>query len=181
MSVALPRGVALTCVDMETMPDDGHRYELIDGTLVVTPAPIIRHEVATVGLLSVLRAARPAGLSVLTAPVDFRRDPDIWLQPDLMVVEADQTAGAYITRPPVLVAEIMSPSSRAMDLGSKRLTYARLGVPDYWIVDPDEPSVLFLTLEAGDYREIGRVVGDEAYDATRPYPVTIVASQLLIP
>lgn len=88
---------------------------------------------------------------------------------------------AYLSEPPVLVVEVLSESTRAHDLGSKRLTYAELGVPDYWVVDLEEPSVVFLALDAGAYAEAGRAVGDEAVAVSRPYEVTITAAELLVP
>ena len=179
--MALPRSVALTFEDMEALPDDGHRYELIHGSLLVTPAPTGPHEVATVALLSVLRAARPPGLSVLTAPIDLRQPPGTWLQPDLVVVTAEQALGPYLTEPPVLVVEILSESTRAQDLGSKRLTYAEVGVADYWVVDLEEPRVAFLALEGDAYADAGAAVGPEPVAVERPYPVTITASDLLVP
>ena len=63
----LPRGRALTVADLETMPDDGHRYELIDGALIVTPAPSPRHQRVSRNLLMALHAACPATLEVLCA------------------------------------------------------------------------------------------------------------------
>lgn len=179
--MALPRSTPLTFEDMEAMPDDGRRYELIHGSLLVTPAPTGPHQVAGAALLSVLRAARPAGLSVLLAPIDLRRPPGIWLQPDLVVVTVDQAMQAFLTVPPLLVVEILSESTRAQDLGSKRLTYAELGIPGYWVVDLEEPSVLLLTLDAGAYREVARPVGSETITVERPFPVSFTPAELLIP
>jgi len=81
----LPRGQAYTRADLETMPDDGHRYEIVDGTLVVTPAPSLRHQIAVVNLVLVLSAACTDGLRVLTAPFDVALATDTVMQPDVVV------------------------------------------------------------------------------------------------
>ena len=79
----LPRGRPLTAADLETMPDDGHRYELIDGTLVVTPAPLMRHQLVSSNLHLLLGGSCPPDLRVLAAPTDVRFAADTVLQPDL--------------------------------------------------------------------------------------------------
>lgn len=94
----LPRGRALTRDDLDAMPDDGHRYELIDGILVVSPVPRIRHQDVVAEVYVLLRAACPVELKVLFAPVDVALSEDTVMQPDLLVAgRADFTAA--ICRP----------------------------------------------------------------------------------
>ncbi len=81
----LPRGRALTRRDLERMPDDGHRYELVDGSLIVTPAPSPRHQAVLARLYGTLAAHCPADLQVLFAPLDVALADDTVLQPDLLV------------------------------------------------------------------------------------------------
>ena len=81
----LPQSRPLTARDLAAMPDDGHRYEIVDGTLVVTPAPSWRHQRAVVRLVTALAGAAPADLEVLTAPFDVRLADDTVLQPDVLV------------------------------------------------------------------------------------------------
>ena len=81
--MALPWGVPLTEDDLATMPDDGHRYELLDGVLVVTPAPSLNHQLCVASLLMILRGARPPGQVVLTAPFDVRLSRLTVVEPDL--------------------------------------------------------------------------------------------------
>jgi Putative restriction endonuclease len=76
----LPRGRALTRSDLEQMPDDGHRYELVDGTLIVTPAPSPRHQRAVARLHLLLSRGCPADLEVLFAPLDVALTDDTALQ-----------------------------------------------------------------------------------------------------
>ena len=81
----LPQSRPLTRDDLETMPDDGHRYELLDGILIVSPAPRPRHQESVASLLVVLRQAAPRDLLVLTAPLDVALTNDTVLQPDVLV------------------------------------------------------------------------------------------------
>jgi hypothetical protein len=76
-----------------------------------------------------------------------------------------------LDRTPLLLVEVGSRATRLLDMGTKRLAYEAAGVPEYWLVDPDEPSLTVLRLVEGHYEEVGRVSGDERYDATYPFPV----------
>ncbi|MPZ60357.1 MAG: hypothetical protein GEU93_03480 [Propionibacteriales bacterium] len=79
----LPRSRPLTRADLDAMPDDGHRYELIDGALIVTPAPAHRHQRGVLELAVLLRAACPAEMEVLIAPFDVALADDTVMQPDV--------------------------------------------------------------------------------------------------
>lgn len=83
--ITLPRGEPLTRDELAQVPDDGHRYELVDGTLIVTPAPTPRHQIAVVNLVIALSAGCRSDLRALTAPVDVALSEDTVLQPDLLV------------------------------------------------------------------------------------------------
>jgi Uma2 family endonuclease len=83
-----------------------------------------------------------------------------------------------LERTPLLLVEVGSRSTRLVDLGTKRLAYEAAGVPEYWLVDPDGPSLTVLRLVDGRYEEAAKVTDDEPYVATYPFPVTIVASRL---
>lgn len=75
---------------------------------------------------------------------------------------------------------MLSPSGRLIDLNLKRAAYERMGTRSYWIVDPDLPDLTVLELDAnGRYQEVIRVVGDEVFDALRPFPVRVVPAELL--
>lgn len=182
MGLALPAGGPLTYDDLEEMPDDGRRYELVDGILIVTPAPAVPHQVVVAALYRVLRAARPSEVAVLTAPVDFVPEPTTVLEPDVLVFAADQAGAARLVDPPRLVAEVLSPGTRRYDLGTKRLAYAGARVPAYWIVDPVPPVELTVLHLVGEvYEEVARIRGDERYQAPAglPFPVTVVPVTLL--
>jgi len=172
-------GEPLTEADLAAMPDDGHRYELIDGALVVTPAPNVRHQTCVTALLVLLQAARRDEHRVFAAPLDVRLSELTVVEPDVLVARRSDLTEARVEGPPVLAVEILSASTRKIDLGTKRLTYEAAGVPAYWLVDPDVPSLTVLHLEQGRYVEHATVTGDEAYEAELPFPVTVVPAALL--
>ena len=86
-----------TVDDLETLPDDGLRYELLDGTLIVSPAPVPRHQRAIVRLVLLLSAACPADHEVFVAPLDWQPDRRTSLEPDLLVVRKDRIGEKNIT------------------------------------------------------------------------------------
>jgi Uma2 family endonuclease len=175
----LPRSRSLTRRDLDSMPDDGHRYELIDGCLVVTPAPTPRHQIAVVGLWKVLNAGCPAHMRVLVAPLDVVLADDTVVQPDVLVARRVDFTERDLPVAPLLAIEVVSPSTRRIDVSLKRARYAAAGCPSYWVVDPDRPSLTAWDLQKGRYVEAAHVEGDAEYTAELPYPVTIRPRRLL--
>lgn len=175
----LPRGRALTVADLETMPDDGHRYELVDGALLVTPAPSVRHQRVSTRLLVLLHASCPADLEVFAAPLDVILSANTGVQPDLLVARREDLTEKNLPAAPMLAVEILSPSSRLVDLSLKKAAYERAAIPSYWVVDPVEPRLTAWNLRDGAYVEVADVAGDEAWTAQAPYAVTVVPSALL--
>lgn len=176
----LPQSRPLTRTDLQAMPDDGHRYELIDGTLVVSPAPSFRHQRAVGKLHLLLEAGCPEGLIVMLAPFAVGLADDTEVQPDLLVAPRSAfTARDLPGPPPLLAVEVLSPSTRRIDLLLKRDRLQAAGVGSYWLIDPDAPSVTVLEERDGCYEQVAHVVGDEAVEVAQPYPVRLVASALL--
>jgi Uma2 family endonuclease len=174
----LPFGRPLTRADLESMPDDGHRYELIDGVLIVSPSPRHRHQTVVGNLYLLLRATCPPDLQVILAPFAVALADDTEVQPDLLVAPRSQFADKELPGGPLLAIEVLSPSTRRVDLLLKRDRLQSAGVPSYWLVDPDALTVTILELVGGQYEELAVVAGDAAYDVQRPFPVQIVASRL---
>ena len=127
--------------DLTAMPDDGRRYEIHGGELVVVPAPVLRHQFAAMEIFAVLDdyRRRSGGLAV-AAPFDVVFDEHDVVQPDvvffraarLRLLDPDGPARAA----PDLVVEVLSPASAHSDRGRKMGIFARHAVPEYWIVDP---------------------------------------------
>jgi len=176
---ALPFARPLTRADLELMPDDGHRYELIDGTLVVSPAPRHGHQTVVGNLYLVLRAACPSDLQVILAPFAVALADDTEVQPDLLVAPRAQFTDRDLPGAPLLAVEVLSPSTRRIDLLLKRDRLQSAGVPSYWLVDPDEPAVTVLELRDGTYVEAGTAAGSQALDVRLPFPVELVPALLL--
>ncbi len=155
----------LTYDDLCQIPDDGHRYEIIDGELLVSPSPARRHQ-KVAGRLHLLIGnlieANGAG-EVYFAPVDVRLTPHDVVQPDLLFIRADRRgiyqASGVVEGPPDLVVEILSPATRTVDQVRKAALYARAGVPEYWIVDPDGEELVPQRLVDGQYERISPVEG----------------------
>lgn len=151
----------LTVADLEAMPDDGRRYELIGGAIVMTPAPGVEHQRVSRRLQRLLEEAWPQ-MEVFNAPVDLDLPAGQRVQPDLVVVERGRT-GPRLELPVALVLEIVSPGSATNDRVTKAATYAAAGIPAYWIVDPDRALVTCLSGHGGDYAVVaeGTVVDVE--------------------
>jgi Uma2 family endonuclease len=175
----LPRSRPLTRADVETMPDDGHRYELVDGTLVVTPAPSRQHQRAVRNLVVVLTQACPGAFEVLPAPFDVALSDDTVLQPDVLVARRTDFTDRGLPTAPLVAIEVLSASTRRIDLMLKRSRYEAAGCPSYWVIDPDEPSLTAWQLRGGEYVEVAHVVGDQEFEAVTPYPVRIIPARLV--
>ncbi len=126
--------------DYVHIPSDGKRYELLEGDLYVTPAPSPLHQRVSKRLQRMLEAYfEAAGQGeVFNAPIDVILTTQDVVQPDLVVVtNAEQISTRGIEGPPLLLVEVLSPSTREYDRTAKATRYATLGVRHYWIVDPD--------------------------------------------
>lgn len=174
----LPFGRPLTRADLERLPDDGHRYELIDGMLLVSPSPRPRHQLVVGRLHLLLSAACPPDLYVVLAPLAVALSDDTELQPDLLVAPRDQFNDKELPGAPLLSVEVLSPSTRRVDLLLKRDRLQAAGVPSYWIVDPDELSITVLELEAGGYQEVALIAGSHRHALTRPFPIALAGDDL---
>lgn len=174
----------LTYDDYLKLPDDGQRYEIIDGELYVSPAPNIKHQTVSINLSTVLNVhVRAERLGrVLAAPTDVRFLEHSTVQPDLLYVS--EARRSIITRqnvagPPDLVIEIMSPPSTEMDLQIKRELYARHGVPHYWIAHPQEEWLRAYALGSdGQYELVAEGHGDMLFSAP-PFPDLTIPLEML--
>jgi Uma2 family endonuclease len=176
----LPHGRALTRADLDTMPDDGHRYELIDGSLVVSPGPTPRHQLAVTRLVLTLAGAAPDGIDVLAARLDVALSDSTVLQPDVVVAPRSAFGERDLPTAPLLAVEVLSPSTRLIDLNTKRIAYEEAGCASYWVVDPAVPSLVAWELVGSRYVEVAHVVGDEPAELDLPFPVVVTPSAMVV-
>jgi Uma2 family endonuclease len=149
MLMSLP-GHRFTYADYCLLPEE-KRYELVEGDLLLTPAPNVRHQMIVAALLARMYVfADSHGLGwVLAAPTDVILSDENVVQPDILFVAANRvgimkpTGGVHGA--PDLVVEILSPSNPARDRVLKRKLYSKYGVREYWIIDPQGQTVEVLT------------------------------------
>lgn len=175
----LPQSRPFTRADLDAMPDDGHRHELIDGALIVTPAPGRWHQTAVGELFVLLRAACPPDLQVMLAPFDVVLAVDTVVEPDLLVARRSDLTDRDLPAAPLLAVEVLSPSTRHLDLSLKRARYEVAGVRSYWVIDPLEPSLRAWNLVQGEYVEQAHVAGDHLFVAGTPVPVEFAPAALV--
>jgi Uma2 family endonuclease len=141
MAVSVPR---YTVNDLERFPDDGTRYELLGGFLLVTPAPRLAHQAVAARLTTLLTLALGlAGPGIVVGHGAVQRLPMTELQPDVLVIPSRfglMSKWSEITEH-WLAVEILSPASRVYDRDFKRAAYFTLGVKEVWLVDLDDRSV----------------------------------------
>lgn len=130
---------------VRALPDDGNRYETVHGELLVTPAPRAWHQELVGRLAFALRMymREAPAFHMFTSPADISWGPDILVQPDLFVVPIAEARAMDWTRFRNLVftIEVLSPSTARYDRFTKRRLYQSVGIPHYWIVDPEAHSV----------------------------------------
>jgi len=147
-----------TLEELDSLPDDGNKYELIHGELFVTPAPSNEHEEIAARLARILdRYVEANGLGYVYRPRAVIQHQGSQVEPDMMVRRPLPHSGKgwADAPPPILVVEIVSPTTRRRDREHKRDFYIDdVAVPEYWIVDPDRREVV--VVKPGVANEIAR-------------------------
>jgi Uma2 family endonuclease len=182
----IPKGkIVLTYEDYVLLPNDGKRYEILDGELTVTPAPSTKHQAASVNLLVLLSQyikERDLG-KLFHAPIDLILESTSVLQPDLVFVSKARQhiiTERAIEGVPDLVVEILSPTTSRTDRVTKAQIYARHSVPTYWIVDPEQEALEIYLLEADGYRLAVTLQGTTPMAAPPFTELEIVARDVFI-
>jgi len=161
-----PQQGSWTYTDYAALPDDGRRYEIVNGVLLMAPSPSGSHQDTVGEIFSYLRThVKLAGLGLVRlAPFDVELSPQDVFQPDILVVlnaHLDKVLEKKVVGAPDLVVEVASPGTAAFDRLTKYDVYARAGVPEYWIVNPERRTVEVLVLEGGKYHSRGIFRGQQ--------------------
>jgi Uma2 family endonuclease len=166
-----------TVEELDRLPNDARRYELLDGVLVVSPRPTTIHQAVLGRLHGLLSSVSPDDFLVVPEPA-LQLSAKTEFAPDLVVVPIDDVGDSKFTKPPLLVVEVRSPSTAIIDLNRKKTAYERFGVPSYWIVDPDpaQPEVTVFELRNGRYVTVA--ITTAPFTVERPFPVTLNPAQL---
>jgi Uma2 family endonuclease len=159
-----PKQGCWTYEDYAALPDDGTRYEVIDGILYRMPGPNTPHQGSSTQFTTRLTIhVEYAGLGrVFAAPLDVLLPNARPAQPDIIVVlnhKLDLISYRGIEGPPDLVIEIASPGTRTHDRHRKLAIYAAAGIPEYWLAEPSDQTIEVLALEEGGYRSLGVFTG----------------------
>lgn len=162
-----PRQGEWTYSHYAALPDDGRRYEIIDGVLYMAPASPLGSHQRTVGRIfyHLTTYVEFAGLGqIYMAPFDVELAFHTVVQPDVLVLlnaSIEKIVPTRVIGAPDLVVEVLSPGTAKYDRSKKYHAYARAGVREYWIADPLARSVEVLTLEGGEYRPVGVFSGEQ--------------------
>lgn len=149
------------------LPDDGCRYEVVQGVLIMSPAPAPEHQSVLGEIYSYLRERiqlTGRGL-VYMGPLDVELSEENVFQPDVLVIlneHRDRFQKNHFVGAPDLAVEIISPSSATYDRLTKHDTYEEAGIPEYWLVHPKRRTIEVFVLETGKYRSLGICKGEQA-------------------
>lgn len=190
LALALPHPAPYTVYDLLQMPDDGNRYEVWEGSLIVSPAPSRRHQRVADRLCRLLDDAAPDGVEAVTAVAVRLGEDGTGPVPDVVVAQAgDEVAETVVDAAEALaVVEVVSPSTRTQDRIGKPARYAAAGIPCYWRVELDPfrdqgddelPVVLVYALDDGHYKCVTRLAAGTVGQADLPYPVRFDTADLL--
>jgi len=157
--------------DYLRLPDDGKRYEIIEGVLYVANAPSIEHQFTVLKIafqFELYNVEHSFGL-VLTAPCEVHLSSTTKpVQPDILFISAEHQpplGTQFFAGAPDLIVEVISPSSIRLDRHIKFDVYERSGVPEYWLADPKARLVEVYTLSNGEYALLGQYTNDEVIES----------------
>ncbi|MCY7396563.1 MAG: Uma2 family endonuclease [Nocardioides sp.] len=185
----LPRSPELTRADLDALPEDGRRHELLDGVIVMSASPNSRHQGIVGNLYLALRQACPPELRVRLTPFDVALSERTVLVPDLIVAPATDLRVPGPPSPqglrgaPLLAIEVLSRSTRRHDLLIKHALLEEAGCPAYWVIDPGSlrspTSLTAHELVDGSYVEVAHVTGSETWHAAQPFAVDLTPDLLI--
>jgi Uma2 family endonuclease len=180
----LPRQGEWTYEHWLNFPEDGWKYEIIDGVLHMSPPPAIAHQDSSGELFTAMRIyAKENDLGkVLTAPCGVRiPGQPVPLEPDILFVKKERLdiiGKQYVEGTPDLIVEILSPSNASYDRETKFKVYQDAGVPEYWLVDYEVRTVEVFTLVESVYTLLGRYAGDDVVSSAQLADFKITVNSL---
>ena len=178
-----PAAFPLTYDDYALLPQDRNRYEILEGELYMTPSPEYVHQLVLFRLVTILWSyigPRELG-QLLFAPMDVLLSEINIVQPDLLFLahgKIPPASAKNIQVAPDLVVEVLSPTSVDQDRVHKKRIYARHGVSEYWIVDPDNRTFEVFELAGSEYRPAGSFAGDGTASSSLFPDLTIPLARL---
>ena len=175
--------IKFTYRDYLQLPDD-KRYELVEGELYLVPSPNLDHQRISrqLGMALWLHVSRQNLGEIFHAPCDVVFSEINVVQPDLLFVSAQRRSiltKANVQGAPELVVEILSPSTGQRDLGIKRSLYAKYGVSEYWIVDPEATTVEVLLWTESGYRTEAVIQKDGTLNSPLFPTLNLVLAEIL--
>lgn len=149
------QGLRMTADEYLSLPNDGFRYELVDGVVFMSPSASFWHQRIAAEIVTQIRTylnENPVG--EVAFEVDVRLRDDLVYRPDVVFLRSEKAAkcGDAITEIPDLVVEVISPDSRNYDSRTKRQDYQTAGVGEYWLIDPKKQAMSFLVLREGAFQ-----------------------------
>jgi Uma2 family endonuclease len=168
-------GLRMTAAEYLALPPDGERYELVEGVVVMSPSPVLRHQAVSgevFGQLHVWLKTNPLGFALFEVDVNLGRGVggrDLVFRPDVIFLRRERfgVLPDWVTGAPDVVCEVVSPGYRRYDRETKRSEYERHGVAEYWLVDPEEGTIALWRLEDGRYADV-TPAGDAYVSAAIP-------------
>jgi Uma2 family endonuclease len=184
--LSFPDRQVWTIDDLFVIPDDGHRYEIFDGSLIMSAAATSAHQVAGNRLVRILERSAPHGIAAATEiAIDLGKHapvPDVVVGPGSVIWDLDTRH--LLPEQVMLAVEVVSPSSMSRDRVLKPAVYAQAGIPAYWLVDlhgADAPRVTMHELVDGVYRLARVVRAGEEVDVSVPFPLKLRPTDLVGP
>lgn len=164
------------------MPDDGRRYEIIEGTMeMMSPGPSTTHQAVSGELEFIMKQSCKSDYVIYDAPLDVILSQTTVLQPDILMIHRSRlhiVTNRGIEGPPDLVVEIVSPGSRKRDKVDKMNTYAKHSIPEYWIVDIEARTLEQYHLLGDRYEMYNLYEGDEIVTSDKLPCVSFVLSDI---
>ena len=173
----------VTFAELQQWPDDGRRYELYDGEVIVAPSPFPRHQRVAFHVGRVLEdyEERVGGL-VFCVPIDVVFSEHNVVQPDVVYFREERRHVVDMMSPtraaPDLAVEVLSQSTEARDRGRKMQLLARFGVPEYWIADPVRNTLEVYVIKGSTY-DLAGTYGDDQEVSSPTLPGLVFSSARL--